>query len=143
MTDNIKHSVIRWKEGREFQASTESGHCLVMDAPEQYGGKNNGPSPMEVLLASVGGCTGMDVVEILRKKQQAVSGVEIRVEATRAETYPKIYTDIELIYLIRGKNISAAAVEEAIHLSETKYCSVSIMLGRAARVRTRYEIVSE
>ena len=114
-----------------------------MDAPEQYGGKNNGPSPMEVLLASVGGCTGMDVVEILRKKQQAVSGVEIRVEATRAETYPKIYTDIELIYLIRGKNISAAAVEEAIHLSETKYCSVSIMLGRAARVRTRYEIVSE
>jgi putative redox protein len=143
MANQIKHATVRWVQGKEFEATTESERRVIMDAPVASGGQNSGPSPMELLLVSLGGCTGMDVVAILRKKQQAVSGVEIRIEAVRAETYPMIYTDITVVYAVRGKDISPKAVEDAIHLSETKYCGVGAMLAKAANLKTRYEIISE
>jgi putative redox protein len=130
-------------EGKEFQATTESEHRVTMDAPVASGGNNHGPSPMELLLVSLGGCTAMDVADILRKKRQAVSGLEVRVEGVRAETYPMVYTDLRLVFIVRGKEIEAKAVEDAIQLSETKYCSVGAMLGQVAKLTTRYEIVPE
>lgn len=139
----VKRVVARWVEGLEFQATTGSGHDITMDAKVEGGGKDHGASPMELLLVGMSGCTGMDVIDILRKKRQQVSGLEIRVEAQRAETYPMVYTDIDVVYLVRGKDISPQAVEDAIRLSETKYCSASIMLGKTAKINTRYEIVAE
>ncbi len=139
----VKRVVARWVDGLEFQAQTGSGHAITMDAKVEGGGKDHGASPMELLLAGMAGCTGMDVVDILRKKRQQVSGLEIRVEGTRAETFPMVYTNIDVVYIVRGKNISPQAVEDAMRLSETKYCSASIMLGKTARINTRDEIVPE
>lgn len=139
----IKSAAVRWVEGIEFEATTGSGHHLVLDGGIGGGGKNHGASPMELLLAGMAGCTGMDVIDILRKKRQAVSGLEVKVEGKRAETHPMVYTDIQVTYLVRGKDISQKAVEDAIHLSETKYCGAGVMLGKTAKINTRYEILPE
>ncbi len=139
----VKRVVARWVEGLEFQARTGSGHDITMDAKVEGGGKDHGASPMDLLLTGMAGCTGMDVVDILRKKRQQVSGLEIRVEGTRAESFPMVYTGIDVVYIVRGKNISPAAVEDAMRLSESKYCSASIMLGKTAKIQTRYEIQPE
>ncbi len=124
-------------EGLAFDAIDPAGKTLHMDSTDE------GFRPMQLLLMGLAGCTGMDIVSILQKKRADISGVEIRVQAHRAETYPKIYTDIALTYVVRGRGLSVADVEHAIELSETKYCSVSAMLGRAAKITTRYELVEE
>ncbi len=143
MSKNVKHATVRWVEGMEFEAATGSDHRVTMDAGTGDGGKNHGASPMELLLVGMAGCTGMDVVDILRKKRQQVNGLEVRIEGTRAETHPMVYTDIELVYVVRGKDISTKAVEDAIHLSETKYCGAGAMLGKTAKINSRYELVQE
>ena len=137
-----KKVAVRWTEGMEFETETESGHKGVIDAGVKAGGKNHGPSPMELLLVGLAGCTVMDVIDILRKKRLAVSGLEVRVEGTRAETYPMVYTDIDVVYTVKGKDIPASAVEQAIHLSEEKYCSAGVMLGKTAKINHRYEIIA-
>ncbi len=139
----IKSAAVRWVEGIEFQATTQSGHTLVLDGGPGGGGKNHGPSPMELMLVGMAGCTGMDVIDILRKKRQAVSGLEVRVEGKRAETHPMVYTEIDVVYVVKGKDISSKAVEDAIQLSETKYCSAGVMLGKTAKINSRYEIIAE
>ena len=93
---------------------TGSGHKGVVDAGVKAGGKNHGPSPMELLLVGMAGCTGIDVVEILKKKRLDVTGLEVRVEGTRAETHPMVYTCIDVVYVVRGKDIPPRAVEQAI-----------------------------
>ncbi len=138
---DTKHIAIRWIEGKEFQATTESGHTVTTDAKEAYGGKNHGPSPMELLLACLGNCTGISVIDILTKKRQEISGFELRVEGIISDTHPKVYTDIEVVYILHGKDISPKAAEDAIQLSKEKYCGISEMLGKSARVTTRFEIV--
>ncbi len=138
-----KRVVAHWVGGLEFQARTGSGHDITMDAKADGGGQDHGASPMELLLVGMAGCTGMDVIDVLRKKRQQVKGLEIRVEGLRAETFPMVYTNIDVVYVVRGKDISPQAVEDAIHLSESKYCSASIMLGKTAKVNTHYEIVPE
>lgn len=143
MAKDVKRASARWVEGLEFEATTGSGHRITLDASEEAGGKNRGPSPMEMLLVGLAGCTGMDVIDILRKKRQAVSGLEARVEGARAEEHPMVYTDIEVVYVVRGTDVSPQAVERAIELSETKYCSAGAMLGKTAKIRSHYEIVSE
>lgn len=143
MAKQIKHASVRWIEGMEFQAASGSGQRWVIDAAPKVGGKNHGPGPMELVLVALAACTAMDVIDILRKKRQEVTGLEVRAEGARAENHPKVYTDIEIIYIVRGKNISSQAVERAIHLSETKYCSVGAMLGKTAKIKTQYEIVPE
>ncbi len=143
MPGDIKKVAARWVEGLEFQGITGSGHTLVMDAMEQGGGKNHGPSPMELLLVGLAGCTGMDVIQILQKKRQQVSGLEVKVEGVRAETDPKVYTEIDLVYTVRGKDVSARAVERAIQLSEEKYCGAGHILRKTAQFRTRFEIIPD
>lgn len=143
MAIKVKRASVRWVEGKEFEATTESNHRVTMDTAIQFGGKNQGPTPMELLLLGLGGCTGMNVIGILQKKREAVTSLEIRVEAVHADTSPTIFTDIDLIYIVHGKDVSPKAVEEAIHLSETKYCGASAMLGRAANIKTRFEIIQD
>jgi putative redox protein len=98
---------------------------------------------MELILVAVAGCTGMDIVDILRKKRLDIKGLEVQVTGTRAETYPMIYTELDVVYRVRGKDIPASAVEQAVKLSEEKYCSVGIMIGKAAKINSRYEIIAE
>lgn len=136
---NVKTASVKWIEGREFETNTGSGHTAIIEG----GGQNRGPSPMELVLVGLAGCTAMDVVDILEKKRLHVTGFEVKVEGTRAETYPMVYDCIDVVYTIRGKNIPPRAVEQAIHLSEDKYCSVGAMLGKTAQIHHRYEIIEE
>ena len=140
---DVKKVSVQWIDGMEFTTQTGSGHTGVIDAGLKAGGQNHGPSPMELLLLGMAGCTGIDVVDILRKKRLAVTGLTVHVEGTRAETHPMVYTCIDVVYTVRGKDIPARAVEQAIHLSEEKYCSAGVMLGKTAKIKSRYEIVAE
>lgn len=141
MTKNVRTAHARWVEGKEFDIATGSGHHVVLDTTEKGGGKNRGAGPMEYLLVGLAGCTGMDVLDILKKKRQHVTGLEVHVEGERAAGVPAVYRAIEIVYTVRGKDIAPKAVESAIHLSETKYCSVGVMLGKTAKIRTRFEIL--
>lgn len=134
---------IQWIDGMAFAAETGSGHVLVMDGPPETGGRNLAPRPMETVLAGTGGCTAVDVVMILRKSRQAVSGCEINLKAERAETDPKVFTRIHFHFRLTGKNLNPATVERAIRLSAEKYCSASIMLGKTAQITHDWEIIDE
>jgi len=130
-----------WKSGMSFEGTPSSGFPVWMDTSEEYGGTNNGIRPMEMVLVGLGGCTAMDVVPILKKKRQDVTGFEIRVHGERAEEHPHVFTEITLEYVVTGHNIDPAAVERAIELSETKYCSVSAMLQKSVKIITKYTIL--
>lgn len=130
-------------DGMQFKGTATSGHTLVMDAEEDAGGKNKGFRPMELLLVGFGGCSGMDVISILRKKRQNVSGLEINVKGEKTEDYPKIYKEVHIEYIVKGKGVEKAAVERAIELSLTKYCSVGATLAKAGKITHSYRIVEE
>jgi len=130
---------VTWVEDRRFVGQASSGHAIVVDASS----KKLGPSPMELVLIGLVGCTAYDVRAILAKKRQRVTGLEVVAHAERAEEPPRVYTDIILEYVVRGRGIQAKAVEDAIRLSKETYCSVSIMLGKTARISTRYRIEEE
>jgi putative redox protein len=134
---------VRWVEGMAFETQFESGHRGWLDSFPQEGHPSKGPTPMEMLLVAIAGCTGMDIIDILKKKRLNVMGLEVQVEGSRAETFPMVYTQLDLVYLVRGKDIPANAVEQAVRLSEEKYCSVGIMLGKTAKINSRFEIISE
>jgi putative redox protein len=136
---------VKWvgPEGMTLLAETESGHSLVMDGAPDGGGRNLGPRPMETVLAGTGGCTAYDVVLILRKSGQHISGCEVRLSAQRAETDPKVFTRIHMHFVVRGKDIKPSLVESAIKLSHNKYCSASIMLGKTAQISHDYEIIAD
>lgn len=129
---------VRWVEGKRFVGVASSGHAIVVDAEREVG-----TSPMELLLVGLAGCTASDVLEILRKKRQAVAGVEVCARAERAETPPRVYTEIHVEYVVRGRGITPKAVEAAIQLSTGKYCSATAMLGKAARITTSHRIEEE
>ena len=136
---------VRWigPEGMSFVAESESGHAFVMDGAPEGGGRNLGPRPMETVLAGTGGCTAYDVVVILKKSGQKVSGCEVRLSAERAETDPKVFTKIHMHFVVRGKELKPSMVESAIKLSHNKYCSASAMLGKTAAITHDYEIVED
>jgi putative redox protein len=121
---------VKWLENAAFVGESGSGHALVIDGPESIGGRNLGPRPMEMMLLSVGSCSSVDVLYILQKARQPVSGCEVEVNGTRAETEPKVFTAIHLHFIISGKGLSEAQVKRAVALSAEKYCSASIMLGQ-------------
>lgn len=128
-----------------FIAETGSGHILNMDgAPDatkpENGGRNLAARPMELLLAGMGGCTSYDVVLILKRGRQNVKGCTVKITAERAETEPKVFTKINMHFIVTGENLVAATVERAIALSHEKYCSASIMLGKTAEISTSFEI---
>lgn len=134
---------IHYVEGLQFVGTSSSGHALVMDGDPAVGGQNSGPRPMELLLLGIGGCSGMDVISILKKKKQDVTGIEIAVKGEKAEDYPKKFTDIALVFSIRGRNISEEAVKRAVELSMNKYCSVKATLEGTAKVNFSYTIIQE
>lgn len=127
--------------GMAFSAETGSGHLLTMDGAPDGGGRNLAPRPMETVLAGAGGCTAYDVVLILKRGRHDIRGCQVRVQAERAETDPKVFTKIHLHFVVTGRNLPEAAVQRAIELSHDKYCSATIMLGKTAEVTTSYEVV--
>ena len=134
-----KHAKVVWKNGFAFDGSNDAGLTFRLDSPEAEGGPT-GPSPMEILLIGLAGCTAMDVISILKKKRQTVTGFEVHAYGVRADEHPKVYTEITLEYIVRGHQVDPKAVERAIELSETTYCSVSGMLKKAANIKTTYRI---
>lgn len=122
---------IKWVENAAFVGTTGSGHSVVIDGPPDIGGKNLGMRPMELMLLSVGACSAVDVLHILRKGRHGVANVEVEVRGDRADADPKVFTRIHLHFVVSGAGLSAKVVERAVQLSAEKYCSASIMLGRA------------
>ena len=135
--------VVRWTEGMTFLAETGSNHVVAMDGAPDGGGRNLAPRPMEMVLVGTGGCTAYDVMVILKKSGQDVTGCEVSVNADRAETDPKVFTKIRMHFRLRGRALKPKLVEQAIRLSHDKYCSASIMLGKTAEITTDYEVIEE
>ncbi len=126
-----------WVKEMSFD-STLGDYHIIMDSDAKFGGKNKGPNPKPILLASLGGCTGMDVVSLLKKMRIDVDALTITAHAEAAVDHPKIYTRIHLIYEFRGKNLPYDKLKKAVDLSQQRYCSVSAMLKKAANLT--YEI---
>ena len=127
---------VDWQGDLEFKSSLPSGHSLTADGSKDS--DNNGPSPMEMLLNGVAGCTGIDVVMILDKMKEDLRDLSMEVKAERAEEYPQRFTDIHITYKLKGKELDKKKVERAINLSEEKYCSASASLN--ANITSDYEI---
>ncbi len=132
---------VRHVEGLQFVGEASSGHAVVMDGDIKFGGRNTAVRPTELLLIGLGGCSGMDVISILKKKQQDVRGFDINVEGQKAETYPQKFTDITLEFVVTGHNISEEAVKRAVDLSMEKYCSVKATLEGCAKIEFTYRII--
>jgi putative redox protein len=131
---------VKWIEGAAMLGEAGSGHAVVMDGPPEYGGRNLGVRPMEMLLIGMGGCTEFDVLHILRKARQEVADCVVELTAERAETDPKVFTRIHAHFILAGKGLSEKQVDRAIRLSAEKFCSASIMLGATAQVTHDFEI---
>jgi putative redox protein len=132
---------IKLIEGVSFAGQSESGHTVVMDGPPDSGGKNLGVRPMEMLLLGLGGCSAFDVVHILRKGRQAITDCVAELDATRADTDPKVFTRIHVHFIVTGRGLDPKRVEQAVKLSAEKYCSASIMLGKVAEITHNFEIM--
>lgn len=133
--------VVRWGDGMSFIAETGSGHIVAMDGAPEGGGRNLAPRPMEMVLLGTGACTSYDVVLILKRGRQDITGCTAKLQAERAETDPKVFTKINFHFTITGRNLKPDAVERAIKLSAEKYCSASIMLEKTAEITHTWEIV--
>jgi putative redox protein len=131
---------IKWHENAVFIAESGSGHAVVVDGPAEIGGRNLGVRPMELMLMSVGSCSAVDIVQILKKARQPVSGCEVEVKGERAETDPKVFTKIHLHFIVSGTGLSENHVKRAVQLSAEKYCSASIMLQKACEVTHSHEM---
>jgi putative redox protein len=135
---------VRWTgEGMAFVAETGSNHLVTMDGAPDGGGRNLAPRPMEMVLVGTGGCTAYDVVVILKKSGQDVTGCEVKVSAERAAVDPKVFTRIHMHFVVRGRALKRNLVEHAIRLSHEKYCSASIMLGKTAEITKDFELIDE
>lgn len=132
---------VKWKEGMNFEATGVSNRAVSMDAAEEVGGKNLGPRPMELLLFGLGGCTGMDVISILRKMRKEITSFTIEIDADRAEDHPKVFTHIRVKYFLKGEGLREKDVEKAVNLSKERYCSVGAMLEKAAIVDHQFTII--
>ncbi len=132
---------LKLKDGVCFDIEVGSGHSITIDGSPDIGGSNRGARPMELVLAGLGGCTAMDVLEILRKSRQNVTDVQIKLHAQRAEQPPRVFTEIDVHYVVTGHGLSEKAVQRAVSLSAEKYCSASIMIGKTATLRHTIELV--
>jgi putative redox protein len=131
---------VKWLDNMSFVGESGSGHSIVMDGPPEFGGRNLGVRPMEMLLLGLGGCASFDVVSMLKKSKQDLVDCEVEITAERADEEPKVFTKIHLHFVISGNDLSDKRVSRAIELSAEKYCSASIMLGKTATVTHDYEI---
>jgi len=132
---------IKWVEGMMFLGESESGHAVVLDGPPEIGGKNMGVRPMEMLLLGMGGCTSIDVMQILQKGRQNITDCVAEISAERVDTIPKVFSKIHVHFVITGKNLKEAVVARAVKLSAEKYCSASIMLEKAVTISHDFEII--
>lgn len=133
---------MKWVNEMQFIGIDKYGHSVVIDSDSEHGGENTGFRPMELLLIALGGCTGMDVVNILKKMKKDVRSLVIKVRGERAEDYPRYYKSIEIVYEITGSGLDKDSVEKAIKLSEEKYCSVSANLSnKKSEIKTSYKII--
>ena len=137
----IMTAVAKLAAGMRFEGEAGTGHRVVLDAAESSGGHNAGFRPMELLLVGLAGCTGMDVISLLRKQRQEVTGYEVHVQGIRAETHPMVFEDITVEHIITGHHLQHEAVKRAIALSEERYCGAGAMLGQVAQLRHMYCIV--
>lgn len=135
-----KFAHVSFDSGMRFTAEAGSGHQLTLDSATDEGGKQAGFSPMELPLIALAGCMGMDVVSILRKQRQDVTGYDMRVHGIRAEEHPTVFVQIEVEHTFTGRGLKREAIEHAIELSRTRYCSVSAMLDKAAAITHRVRI---
>ncbi|HLE89934.1 MAG TPA: OsmC family protein [Anaerolineales bacterium] len=136
-------ATLHWKENMTFIGMPDSGFPVQMDADSYFGGTNNGVRPMEMIALGLAGCTAMDVLSILQKKRQNVTGFEVRVDAPRSADHPKVFTSAVINYVVMGKNVAEAAVLRAMELSFTKYCPVQKMLEGAFPMDLHYEIYED
>lgn len=135
---------LKWVEGAAWVAESGSGHAVVVDGSPEIGGRDLGARPMEMLLMAMGSCSAMDVIHILRKSRQNFTSVHVEVDGQRADTEPKVFTDIHLKFVVAGRDLKEAHVKRAVELSAEKYCSASIMLSRGGvNVTHAYEIIEE
>ncbi len=132
---------VKWLDNMSFVGESGSGHSIVMDGPPEFGGRNLGVRPMEMLLLGLGGCASFDVVSMLKKSKQDLIDCEVEISAERADEEPKVFTKIHLHFVISGNDLSDKRVARAIELSAEKYCSASIMLGKTAVVTHDYELI--
>lgn len=128
-------------DGMRFGGTSDTGFEVIMDAHPSVGGDNDGFRPMELILVGLCGCTAMDVISILRKKREDVTGLQVKAHAERAEQHPKVFTAIKLEYIVTGRNVKPASVERAIQLSAEAYCPAQAMLAQVAEMDYSYTIV--
>jgi putative redox protein len=126
-----------------FEATSGTGYSLTLDSSPELWGSNRGPQPMEMLLLSLAGCTGMSVVSVLRGLRAEVTGYEVRIRGERAETYPKVFTKIAIEHHLRGRGLRPRAVKRAIELAATKYCAVAATVGEVAEIAETWRVVDE
>jgi len=139
----LKHEAyVRWAGKMTFVGRAGSNHLVPMDSGPEFGGESSATKPMELLLVSLGGCTGMDVVSILNKMRQDVTAVELNITAERSEEHPKPYTRIDIEYVVAGRELDAEKVKHAVELSQEKYCSVTAMLGKACPINYTVRVVA-
>lgn len=139
----MKASVLWMKDG-QFIARSDSGHTLIIDGPPDHGGKNLGARPMEMVLMGLGGCTSIDVLDILKKSRQDVTDCVTQLTAERATTIPAVFTSIHIHFVVTGRNLKPKQVERAIELSATKYCSATLMLQRGGvEITHDFEIIEQ
>jgi putative redox protein len=132
---------VTWINGRAFLGESGSGHGIVMDGAPDAGGRNIGVRPMEMMLLGLGGCTAFDVVMILEKSREKITGCEVDMEATRAADDPKVFTHVKMTYTFTGKDLKPASVERAVKLSAEKYCSASKMFEMTAKLEHTWKII--
>ncbi|MGQ9707695.1 MAG: OsmC family protein [bacterium] len=134
-------ATVRWVDKMQFVGVSGSNHALVMDTGAEHNGTDTGAKPMELLLVALAGCSGMDVVSLLKKMRVGFSGLELKVRGETREEHPRIFTRIDLEYIIYGPSVDEVAVKRAIELSQEKYCSVTALIKDACPVIYRYRIV--
>jgi len=133
---------VRWSgDGMSFVAETGSNHLVTMDGAPDGGGRNLAPRPMEMVLLGTGGCTAYDVIVILKKSGQDVTGCEVALQAERAPVDPKVFTKIHMQFSVKGRGLKKNLVEHAIRLSREKYCSATNMLQGTAEITTGFDLV--
>jgi putative redox protein len=141
-TQNMENASVTLADGLHFVGDID-GFRIDLDAEESVGGQGAGAHPLRLVLLGMAGCTAMDVISILRKKRQQVSGLEVEVQGSRVDEHPRVYDKIEVVYRVHGKEVDPKAVERAIELSETRYCPAMAMIGEVTELTNRYEIEEE
>jgi len=132
---------VTWDQGLTFTGTASTGYKVPLGADSSLGGENDGFRPMELMAISLAGCTAMDTISILQKKRQQVTGFEVRVRTERTTEHPRVFTKMDVTYIVTGKQIDQAAVERAIELSETKYCPAQAMLSKAVEITHSHQIL--